>query len=1102
MNLYSSEAEKRGRKRFPDNKPFRLNLFNRSSIVQASLLDLLPSNYPPADTNTNIASHYYTLAREFARLRWDMNAINNDVQYTNTRIQFLQQILGERLFLNERIAPANYTDETFREYLISIKDAYLAGSTKDNIEQLAEKWTRQPINIRELYLEARDPDSAYDVHDTHKMIVELFVDDLIQSGRDLAQLSRDLDFFVSIVRPAHVLYDTNFIWTEQIDVNKVHDLIFGDTGGGCVPVYDYIPFTEKTILALQVRVVDDPSEATGRIDSVQHDFFVFFLENDTKVIVEPGVDGTPVYNSNGRRIPFDELKIGDYVKINYVVIPGSFQFWWYPSQILTTPYSQYYRHIFRRPIFQEFVKKIMDSKGRFPLQIKTTPTTVCDRWVQDLLMPLYEDIRKDCNAPSNTDSTYSITLAERMWWPRLSVPYPQDEIHDKSILGDLYEYIMPDTPLTDGSGGPATSSDISFAIDSTSISGAITSVDASSGTINLTDSTSFWDASYGSNPVLGNQLGFSYIYLDSTDTAGDSTHTFGISAWQMPSAPLVSSDGSNLASISDVSITVDGTSISNAITDIKPLLGHVFLNTQSEFWISSDLSRALGVGDQINFYYTQGFGYQYSMLFDDIQRPLDSFGSQDWPYTFVFDGTYGDSSGIYPVPKFDSVQIGYRFRTYLLHHSSVLNSPDTLLLNNYQKPALRASLINQQDSVSHFNIFFSPEFLDDTNQSIVLNDKYLENGLDPVLKLNPGTPPFQKTFSYQPGLVYHRKLQDIRAHRHPLLYSDMLLKEFIEGDVYTNLSSICDSAGLSFKIRIEEDIPSLQECPEWILFDTVQVDTTSVTIPGERTAVPNLRVVDKKLRHNFILRETEDLGVLLVSYTTQTPADSTQTVFNLPETVELDVEGVGIIDFPALPVMKDATTLADASDVSVTIGGSPVTVLSIDPVDGVVTTATSAIDSEVVISYKIQNTRNVEVINENYSRITDNDYLFASLCPDPIQSESDLRFNEYFNFLTDYSEGIKLVFLNKTTYQIEEHVFSGPVFEIYDPSLDELSSPEAFPNALIRLPEPPHAFNPLQVSQNYTFINDPIVRFKKKVFKELLPDRTFRTLHITEMAVL
>ena len=140
------------------------------------------------------------------------------------------------------------------------------------------------------------------------------------------------------------------------------------------------------------------------------------------------------------------------------------------------------------------------------------------------------------------------------------------------------------------------------------------------------------------------------------------------------------------------------------------------------------------------------------MLFDDCERGLDTIND---PYTLVFDGEGVDStapdatsSNDARVVEEDPYKIGYRYRAYHLHHSSVLNSPDTLRLNDYQKPALRASLQNQQVAQNHMNLFFSGEFLDDTSQRVYLDDAYLDNGLDPILKLYPGTPPFQKTFGY------------------------------------------------------------------------------------------------------------------------------------------------------------------------------------------------------------------------------------------------------------------------------------------------------------------------------------------------------------------
>lgn len=1167
---YIPDPEELGRKRFPDNQSYRANLYGRASEILATLIDLLPSNYPK-DTNTNVAILLNVLAREFSRIHYSNDAINNDKVYTQTRIEYLQQILGERLFLKEQIAPENYSDESFRNYLISLKDAYLIGSKKDNIESTAEKFTGIDINIRELYLEARKPNSAYSVVDTNKMVVDVFVDDLLNSGKNINDILTNLNFFINLIRPAHVLYDTRLIWTDQIDVNKVHDLIYGDTGGGCVPVYDYIPLGEPTYLARQVSVLTSSQGATGRIDSLHNDYLTLFLTDGTRVITEPGVNGTVIFNSLGKRIRFDQLRIGQWVKISWLQIPGDFQFWYLPPDVLPSSVSRFYLDTIRKPAFQEFVKKVMDPQGRFPLQIKTTPTTICDRWVQDLLQPYYEDLRKDCDATSEKSTSTSFQIGQRLDSPRLNLPWGRDEVFDSFWYGDSYVLTLPHSPVTDSSGNPASISDIQVSYDGTALVGSVISVDASSANVTLTDSTSYWDSTVGHSPVICDEIGFDYYYSsDGTVYSSSSDLLFGLAHWQMSHVPLVTGDGSGtLAGASDIGVYVDGTQITDAVRSVRPLFGHVTLYDTTQFWIDSELGRVPVLGDSLEFDYYAGSNYQYPTLLDDIERYLDY---ED----FLLDDTLNDSSGTASIPRANPVEIGYRFRTYLLHHTSVLNSPDTLKLNNYQKPATRASIANQQDALNHLNLFFSPEFLYDTSSNIVLDDQYLDNGLDPVLKLREGTPPFQKTFAYQPGLVHQRKLQDIRTHRHPLLYSDLLLKEFRDNGESVHLSSLCDSATPVFQFRYQEDIPKLKECDPWLVTDTVKYDEVTASIPGSRTGSPNLRVPSKKLRDNFILRETESTGLALISYEAQSEQETDTPVYYLPATMKLSSDQ-GVIDFPTLPLMKNETTYADAGDVTVKIGGTIIEgiISSIDPINGViqldmpsylvfehiVLTQEQAdnggvflsnylrrktnvvlnivngtpqqdgydfivygneltwrggslagllgagdeieiiyeISPPVTFSYKIINTTTIDLIDPYYSRILDDDYVFASSCPDPIKIRIDAQYNEYVNYLDDYGSGTKVVYFNKTTYQIEEHVFSGPVFETYEESQDELSSPETFPNALVKVLNSSHSKDPLKYMADYSFMNDEVVRYRKKTYRELLPDRSYRVLKVTEM---
>jgi hypothetical protein len=1181
-NVYVPNPEELGRRRFPDNKGFRKTLAAGASDVLSLITSLLPSNYPK-DPSTNLAIFNNVTSRESARLDLSMNSISDDKQWSSTRIRYLQQILGERLFLSGNLAPSDYNDVSYRDYLISIKNAYLTGSKKSDIEIIASKFTGLDVRIKELYLEAREPNSSLDVTSTHKMVVDVFIDDLLRSGLSMQMLMEELTFFINLVRPAHVLYDTRFIWSDEFDINKTIDLIFGDTGGGCIPVYDYAPFSESVWMAQQVFIVDGPTGSTGQIDSIHDDDLLFYLSNSTKVLTEPGTDGTKIYK-DGRRVTFNALEIGQYVFINYITIPGDFQFWWLSPYISFDP-SRFYRDIYRRPVFQEFVKKIMDSKGRFPLQVQTTPTTICDRWVQDSLQPLYEDMRSQCLGSEHTE-VYDSTVQERMGYPKLSWPYPQTDIYDERLLGNDYIFIVPNSPLTDGFSNPAGISDASVIFDGTSIADSIVSIDASSARITLTQSNTYWDASAGRYPYSGDEFTFNYHYLDGTTNYDASTsYIFGISYWQMPNAPIVQGNGNgDLATTVDMTVSVNGTFITGSVVSLDPLLGHVVLQSTSSFWSASELGRLPIIGDVFEFDYKWGEKYQYSMLFDTPGRVFDNYPGSSELYGLVFDGDLNYSPEVSAISPPSPLEIGYRWRTYLLHHSSVLNSPDTLKLNTYQKPANRASIANQMDVINHYNKVFSPEFLYDTNSIDAkhLDDNYLVNGLDPILKLNEGTPPFQETFWSHDGLILSKKLQDIRTNHQLLLYSDLLLKEFTESGESVPLTSICESTVIRFEIRMgQDDYAGIQECSPWILFDTVETEDVSVSIPGEVRGVPSLRVPGINLRENFILRNIESTGTAIFSYSVHSSIDTRVLSYQIPSFFQY-LYNDEFIDFPTLPIKKDAIIDADIGDVEVKVNGVvvPGLVNSINPVTGLITlnpitpyriddyitlTQTDIINKRVMLSsypfdppnvafsiieglaqylyddfyiygqnlswnggildgllaagdiirisyvidplinvdleftYRILSTRTITMADMDRTRIFDNGYVFDGGCYDIESVEINWRMNEYLNFMDDYSSGIKLSFFNNSSQQIEDRIFSGPIFEYYDVTEDQIGSPQNFPNALVRVPKFMDPSNPLNNQVDYAFMNDAVVRFRKKTFKELLPDRTFRTTKLTEM---
>jgi len=1102
--VFYFDQEKLGRRRFQDNKEFRAQLNSQASLILSALMDLLPSNYPK-DDSPNLAQLYRVLAREAARQNISLSNINDDKVFATTRIEYLQQVLGERLFLNDQIVPFTSNDVAYREFLIAIKNAYLKGSTKTNIEDLVNQFTKLKINLKELYLEARRPGSAYGLTDTHKMILEVFVDDLLASGRDIATINFDLSFFINLVRPAHVLYDTKFIWTETFNINKIHDLIFGDTGGGCIPRYIYTPFNEKVVLGISIVVV--PPETTGsdvyQIGSIHPEELVVYTVDDTKIIVEPGTDGTKLFSLSAsqtlRRILFSDLHIGQYIRLVANPIPGDFNFYYLPPDVDLNYQSRFYKNVFRKPAFQEFVKKEMDSQGRFPLQIRTTPTTLCDRWVHDALQPLYEDLRRNCAVQSEASKKYTITLSKHMWSPRFSYENLQAIPNERERSGDIYSFSMPYGPLTDGYGNIANTTDVSVYKNGTSLVNPVQSIDASCSYVSLFDSTAYWDTT--GIPSLGSIFRFRYYYKTTgSDSTGTTDFVFGIAPWQLPDVPVSNGTGTNLLALpSDVQVYVDGTMIPDAVASIEPILGQVVLHDTTDFWVASPLGRTPVIGDQIEFDYYQSGTKIYSMLFDDPPRTFDD--------NMTFDGAEALSDpALTPVPQAAPLEIGYKFRADLLHHASVFNSPDTLLLNNYQKPVNRASIANRQDSLNHFNYFFSPEFLIDKDPLITLNDQYLDKDIDPVIVLGEGTPPFQKTYAAQSGLIRHEKLKDIRTNRHLLMYCDLLLKEFRSGDDSIPLSSICDSATPKFKIRFREELDKLKECAPWILFDTADVTSKEVSIPGTMTGVKNIRVPDRTLREDLILRDTTSTGISVITSETfyaGTPADTT---YQMPEYIHYYI-GEDSIDFPARPLMKDATAAADLSDIVVKLDGTATLglVTSLDASTGIITLTGIPDEAEIVFIYNIQSTRFAEVMDPEKSRFLDDVYVFPDTgttslgCFDGYGQTANLNYHEYINFVSDYGKGIKFKYLNKDTYQIEEHVFTGPVFEYYNAEEDEISASESFPGALIRIKGPLEQDDPLKTTcLGYDFLNDSAVRIRKKTIQELLPDRTFRTLKITE----
>lgn len=313
-----SDQDRIGESRTDTGIEFQKNLREVTSNIQARLLRNLPSNYPRT-TNTNLALLYKGIAEEIARLQVSLSDINLDQYHENTRTKYLYQILGDLLFLGERSINERLTDAQYRDYLIKVRNAYLGGSGKDNLESSISDILGLPVELKEIYLELRKPDTVYRLKDTNKIFFDILMDS-VSASSNIGQLLEDIRFFISLIRPAHVLYDTRLIWTDAFTnndqkckyeyiTNSISETIY-DTEKAYIVTYDL-----TSLYKLQSQSVGD---GYGRIGTITADSEKIILE-DGKILIYS--DSTLYYEKNGSDVSvasLSDFSVGDYVQYEAV----------------------------------------------------------------------------------------------------------------------------------------------------------------------------------------------------------------------------------------------------------------------------------------------------------------------------------------------------------------------------------------------------------------------------------------------------------------------------------------------------------------------------------------------------------------------------------------------------------------------------------------------------------------------------------------------------------------------------------------------------------------------------------------------------------------
>ena len=856
--------------RFPATGYSEKSIKIRGYNTAGALYSNLPSNYPNSLVN-NLGALFRTVGEEFERLHQSLSLIAEDKFYNGVRAEYLYQVLGSMLYLGNRSIGSTdadgvsvLSDSEYREFLLHVRDAYLGGSTKSNLEASLNSILGVPVTVKELFAEARKPNSAYGLKDAHKILCDIGMDGALP-GNNVSKLVQDITFYTDLLRPAHTLMDTRLVWSDAMALaGGCNPPTFGsDANGNAVTFhYDSVADPHHTLVTLTKDLTaSGGSWTSGTIQAIAVDHRSITLDSGAVLVVGAATTFYDRDTQGEYRIEITDLSVDDDIKYIGLLAPGQMHFLHTPAQAIADPLSVYDPTYLLLPAYQENASKYMDAQGRFELYAPGCTGAMMDRKVTDVLDPMYDDMRDDCNYPSAEPvfSQFTATAGQ-------------------------FEFTLAPLPVLGPTGTFAELSDLTVYVNGLEVPDAILSLNVLDGTVLLNNDLaasdvvrfSYWySGRFPGIVTYAKDWGYVGAYEGTVDPVqvaamnaligpGDLVKhvnwpypILDISAYgtnydiQMDKFPILDAAG-NLATASDVTVKVNGVVHPAGAASVLPLLGHVTLS----------FLPAAGDHVEVLYHYTDK-SRNYAAQSDDPSYTFDAFYGNEFSYNLVPDQSHANDP-LAPVAAYGSIlEIGYRYRAYNLSNSAVLNSRDTLVLNMYGKPARKASVGPTEGLVGSADIMFSPEFLTDTERTVALGDKYLENGLDPVLKLHKGVPTFQQTFTdrgdfadddqtaqEQSGLVEYAGVSDYRQNGHLFLYSD-LRAVLNRSGTDVPLSSICDNRDIGLEFTMFEEYYPNREMRLNDYLDFVQRLDSTFIASGNLMAIQGSDIV-KSLDRNWL----------------------------------------------------------------------------------------------------------------------------------------------------------------------------------------------------------------------------------------------------------
>lgn len=191
------------------------------NLMLEAYRSVLPSNYASEVDGPWYYTQFRTALTKLAEFQISAEEVLQDDTYQYTRSEVLWQILGEVVFPEaaEKGFPELNGDLTFRDFLKNMVVLLLKGSTKETITQGLELLTDATITVLERSGVTKKDAFTFDidVSSSRTVFYGSLPVDISDFPADSMAFMANAAIVLEALKPAHLLYNLRFVFTETID---------------------------------------------------------------------------------------------------------------------------------------------------------------------------------------------------------------------------------------------------------------------------------------------------------------------------------------------------------------------------------------------------------------------------------------------------------------------------------------------------------------------------------------------------------------------------------------------------------------------------------------------------------------------------------------------------------------------------------------------------------------------------------------------------------------------------------------------------------------------------------------------------------------------